>query len=644
MAESHRLSMRGGNAAPDKVQMIQYGTLRGGRDLPEEEMKKRKRVASSEHDLRKDLDERLEWRIGYPKYLPVLPVEEAGLTGAMAAAFAKLQISKYQQILHEKRVEYELIEKRLRYTMGQEPTSDDVTLFIVAKRPARGFQSIVIAIVEQLRENDIYPRVEMIDSFGKDTWALLLTSNTVTNRSAGLNLVHIPMTDRRMIDTWNNNFKPKVLDILSKRSWVSINLWMRQTQENMTPLPTVIVCSPSVNDDIWWDEVKDDLEKACNLSSDARFMVEFFHEVSLDFTSTGDITEAGRKIPPEAYDGDVPIGASFSPTLAAPGKESSGTAGALVRLRENKAEGEEFDTILSNYHVIWTADLEALNPDHKPIAPDNINVVNKAWQVASPSQQDHDLRMETLRDVIRDWETDVQNAENKIAEIRNRGQVPKPKLLSSVADMRRMIQERRDEMQACIGKDRSLGYVFAASGFQTFTDSSQRRWAIDWSLSRLDNPNGRTFTNNTPSNPFIGPHEYVRTPGELDTWNGPGSIAMGQIVAKRGRTTGWTIGEMTQPESILYKGHPYGHGVCTYVNCVIGRSDQPFSERGDSGAVVFNADRKSKKWGQVVGLLNSKGQQMTYAYFIPMNIVIDDIERVTKCTVVEPARAVDYQA
>ncbi|KAM0082398.1 hypothetical protein ACKRZS_005382 [Fusarium odoratissimum] len=100
----------------------------------------------------------------------------------------------------------------------------------------------------------------------------------------------------------------------------------------------------------------------------------------------------------------------------------------------------------------------------------------------------------------------------------------------------------------------------------------------------------------------------------------------GLFVLKHGRTTGFTIGRANGVHSVLRHAFEIAEEVVSSEWCIVGFGNA-FSDKGDSGAVVF--DLEGRVGGMITAGLrkqdNADGFDVTYA--TPMQWLLDDIKR-----------------
>ncbi len=115
---------------------------------------------------------------------------------------------------------------------------------------------------------------------------------------------------------------------------------------------------------------------------------------------------------------------------------------------------------------------------------------------------------------------------------------------------------------------------------------------------------------------------------DIGTINGTASASLNQAVRKRGRTTLLTYGFVDAINATLNVDYGPGLGVKTFTNQIGIRPDvthnPKFSDHGDSGSVVVDANRK------IIGLLFA-GNSAGYTYINPINFVLSELN-IKLCT------------
>ncbi|EMT72117.1 hypothetical protein FOC4_g10003970 [Fusarium odoratissimum] len=100
----------------------------------------------------------------------------------------------------------------------------------------------------------------------------------------------------------------------------------------------------------------------------------------------------------------------------------------------------------------------------------------------------------------------------------------------------------------------------------------------------------------------------------------------GLVILKHGRTTGFTVGRANGVHSVLRHAFEIAEEVVSSEWCIVGLGNA-FSDKGDSGAVVF--DLEGRVGGMITAGLrkqdNADGFDVTYA--TPMQWLLDDIKR-----------------
>ncbi|KAI9784465.1 MAG: hypothetical protein M1839_002121 [Geoglossum umbratile] len=115
----------------------------------------------------------------------------------------------------------------------------------------------------------------------------------------------------------------------------------------------------------------------------------------------------------------------------------------------------------------------------------------------------------------------------------------------------------------------------------------------------------------------------------LDTLSEPRRpVALEDRVWKRGRTTGFTRGMVSQLKTDVFQdGITSGQASTEWVIVDEGGKRNLFSEKGDSGSMVISPN------GELVGLLIGGCEALGFTYMTPYATLVEDIERETGGTV-----------
>jgi Peptidase family S64 len=105
-----------------------------------------------------------------------------------------------------------------------------------------------------------------------------------------------------------------------------------------------------------------------------------------------------------------------------------------------------------------------------------------------------------------------------------------------------------------------------------------------------------------------------------------GANPLSQKVWKKGRTTGLTRGIVNGLKFVTVgEGEELPN---TWALVVIGTESNRFSDKGDSGAMVVT------NGGEIIGVLHSGHLVRDLTYVTPYDVLVKDIEQVTKMEVV----------
>lgn len=272
------------------------------------------------------------------------------------------------------------------------------------------------------------------------------------------------------------------------------------------------------------------------------------------------------------------------------------------------------------------------------LEPDNPTLRNKPQHTVTPSTEDHHGYLGTLQVERNSHQQDIAA-----------GDAQARKLYSDI-----------DKLYKTVDKyDRHIGHVLAASAFRTVqapkyaTDKktggalkpkpNDLHFTLDWSLIRTQNATQRKPINRLPNvRPPSTPGTTLFPRKPCNTWSSFDVQRDLVDVAKFGRTTGWTFGKINSmlirinteiPEfsdmAKLYGLTPAQSAYCFEV--IPNPRGKSFMQEGDSGSILVHDG--SGAW---LGLLfGATGND--YGMFIPIDLVFQDIKRITGRDVVSPS-------
>jgi Peptidase family S64 len=207
------------------------------------------------------------------------------------------------------------------------------------------------------------------------------------------------------------------------------------------------------------------------------------------------------------------------------------------------------------------------------------------------------------------------------------GETSKIPRLNNQEEKKKALEQESEKMRDF---DRDIGSIYAGSGYRTASyqvyGTNHQHWGLDWALIELSARQMDNMIQATVQDigcPF---------PAGLlaNTWGGAELITK---VAKKGRTTGWTVGGLNAITTVIVAPQ-YGREV----TCLAVQGEKgSFADPGDSGAVVLEVPEgqwpRELKW---VGLLFAAAEANNFGYVLPIDLVMRDIKEVTGCDVVEP--------
>jgi hypothetical protein len=603
------------------------------------------------------IDQRTAGRVGSP-VLPVLPVctlPVQNLNEKLPGWATHLQHMK--RILDQNDITEAYGRSiRIRYRLHSDSESHDKHITILIEAIYREESNVtwpkaVRQIREYLNQAHVNFKVELIAS------------------ALELDLQSFPFaTD---IYGWNKSLMLAVCDLVHGRDWLSLHLVYRgDLADPDKKVPTIVIGARDADEQPWWDEI---LPKIRLLPQVEHFsiQVELRHQLQyLTASAHETFLEQSLRYP------SLQMGASWGTNT-----NSAGTFGGPMLLR-NPVTSTELKLGISNHHVL-AHHLGGAGPFTKFEPP---------IKVQSPSDKDYKAYVEVLDGQI--------TAQTEQIDYR-----------PSEKDA---LEKELDEMKLQLANKKSfnrhVGEVYASSGYRSALkndiDGTQIAdpWALDWSLTTIEQRATHTAVQSPDSNNWMHVTEYCKIDPN-----------QGYRVFKKGRTSGVTAGFISATQAMMrviapepengstapartLQAYP-GHQVRCHVLIpdLAGRKMDEFIQFGDSGSLVLldpknfalkveNKDRtpihlptqeptsadweapwndsnlsvstepkrdgeqKSEKSLTDPEAKKGKGQQHAliaglafgghdYAllsYMMPMDLVINDIERVTHLKVIEP--------
>lgn len=173
-------------------------------------------------------------------------------------------------------------------------------------------------------------------------------------------------------------------------------------------------------------------------------------------------------------------------------------------------------------------------------------------------------------------------------------------------------------------------------------DSGPYTWPLDWSVMKT--PPNRDL-NNIISDTTPQTNIHSLQGKEVTTYSTRSTRPGGLFVSKRGGTTGWTDGivngipaelnftrkDVVDEETIRY----FTQRASAWVGCGFPHHGDhlKFCMAGDAGGIVLESET-----GDVVGVLFGNDQETGDGYFVPIDVVVRDIEEAMDVKVVNPTR------
>ncbi|KAI4636446.1 hypothetical protein J4E83_001401 [Alternaria metachromatica] len=604
-------------------------------------MSQRRRYTSrTDEEIRKEMDPgHVPYRMGWPILAP-LPMD--------TDIDARWMIPGSYQILHD--VQDILIAHGLlrgttafhfAFRVPRDATEENdniahLTLFIRVDMLKHAHQDIEDAIIK------------IRASFRDDSWTEDVQIECIDYRarhSSGMMSFPVRHDEYDIHQQWKA-ISPDVMFLLSKHEWLSVEILRRGLIDDRKECsPTIVITTPTARDPKWFNIVVPSM-----MAEIAKRAPEFGIEILCGKTMLGakrrnSLTDS---VNDSSYAKIVDIGSS----LGISGDETGcSTLGGSVTLAGGIRCG------ITSWHGVRDARLDngnnslstnkiqtdpyvfvsnTTNTTNKALGVDNKTLANTPQTMASPATLDHHGYLKMLQEHITLYRTYAADGDVEC----------------------KMLHKKKDEeYKKCESFDRSIGYVYAGSGRRTVeankyasdpdTGRSKDKkeatqptlvFPLDWALIRMDDTTKRDVRNRLPdvysTKTKLVPTQQCR---QWSTFN----VHKEEVhVAKYGRTSGWTAGTVNtcmiiiNPDADDDISGAYGIDAKNVAACfgVVSNDERnDFCEFGDHGSIVLH-EGSGTQLGLLVGV-TSTGQGM----FLPMDVVFEDIKRVTGKDVVIPS-------
>ncbi|EUC49151.1 hypothetical protein COCMIDRAFT_33414 [Bipolaris oryzae ATCC 44560] len=423
-----------------------------------------------------------------------------------------------------------------------------------------------------------------------------------------------------IVERWEGVVAPIVLDLLKEHEWLSLEMVRRGFSDIPEECPpTIVITTPTARNPKWTRTIKPAISAAiANIAPD--FEVEILCGKSL--LGSRKKYKSSIHVNGTSYEKRVFMGSS----IGISGDPSScSTLGGSVILEGGVRCG------ITNWHCVRDNRLDKIISEtmEKALSVDNKTLMNAPQPVLSPSTYDHERRQAYLQQLIQRYTAYAAKGQEVYKTLK---------------------KENEEALINVERASRNLGHVYAGSGHRTIAANKyaldaraeqpkertilqfQDQWILDWALIRIDDIKLREVGDMLP--PTLSPRASPLVPYHwCNKWSTFDANRKTIDVAKYGSTTGITFGTINpaivyiNPKSDAQLSAVNGFTEQTPASCfaVVMEDGKypPFFEPGDSGSVVLH-----RKSGTQLGLLFGM-TSCDNALFIPMDLVFQDIERIT---------------
>ncbi|KAF2728696.1 hypothetical protein EJ04DRAFT_590879 [Polyplosphaeria fusca] len=579
------------------------------------------------------IDKRLAYRIGYPM-LPILPVKTS--SQVFTPVFRdQVSFDKKVKAILCKLVEFKIHGFVHRFPHGTSPTG--TLTFLVTSTYGLRSQADWSTCVVELRE--------LIFKETRTQTAVEIVDKAVAFRFPPPKVIDCSQED---IITAASKVLSKVVEMICQHQWISIDI-LRWYFPDSVPLyqPAIVICARDASETLWWSDTLPKIrELLYKNGSHLRVALLFLDSLSLMIDKPLDTDKPNTWQKPDAAIACTmyaSTGVNMGASIGRKDSEHSGTLGGAVQL---KKDGETYNCGLTNCHVLL-ADTEIGLEQSSPPDPDIGDM-----KVMSPSDKDHTYSLKKRGKEFKKAKTELNTCSWQWCEV-----------IEKMDELQR-IEKSKEKTEASLneakdyGNKREIGTIYAASGYTTCSlGETMNEYGLDWSLIRL-HPHSKIINvlSDFPGDMSIPPNTRV------DTWM-PIGIREKYRVAKRGRSSQWTIGKIgslrsiinsfylgpedpsnMEQETIKVDGKVLFNGRPIVAHCIVGKGSRDFLKPGDSGALALLAPKDRNKHpgpsGTIVGLCYASNLSTRGAYMMSMEAVIESINKVTGGTVTFPRKYV----
>src|SRR5436190_4378165 len=316
------------------------GALSGLRGLvPSSDKGKNRRFPSrSDEEVLEEMDVRLDYRIGWPKPLPVLPLQLTAVNDESKFLPNSEAVRTYiRDVLDAQRIDRAAYHFVLAYRHRFEvpPTDDkDLTIVIPCRRLEGSWLHALKDIRKYLSQKTIHYRIEFIDF-----------------EAANPRILNI-LPNHPILKLWDDHHRAKVHSIIEGTCWQSLNLFHCGLAETREECPvTIIISAWDADNDFWWDKIIPDIKSACTLN------VWLLQAQNLE-SMVRDVHASSRCLAINAFRGPIEMGSS----LGMRGEDGGGTIGCGLELKW--PDGTTSELGLTNHHVVEESRLKAGKNKH----------------------------------------------------------------------------------------------------------------------------------------------------------------------------------------------------------------------------------------------------------------------------------------
>lgn len=293
--------------------------------------KNRRFLSRSDEEILDEIDARVDHRMGWPKPLPVLPLnlitiyDEAKYIPNLGEVREAIR-----NILDTQRIAwYDRFYLAYHHPFGTRPTESDITYIIQCRKENIPWIHALKEVRKYLSGRNIHYRVEFIDF-----------------EAANPRRFNILPGDP-IVNLWSSYYKAKIINTIKDTAWQAVNVFHcgHGTKREHCPI-TVIISAWDAQQDVWWERLLPAIRAFWPMA------VQLQGGQNLRGADL-DVHSCARALRMSAFTGPLEMGCS----VGMKGEPSGGTLGGALELEW--ADGSRMKFGITNHHVVLEGKIDS---------------------------------------------------------------------------------------------------------------------------------------------------------------------------------------------------------------------------------------------------------------------------------------------